>query len=101
MPGFIRRRSKASWEVTIELGRDPGTGLRRRRTETVKGTRKEAERQQALLQQQVESGLDIEPNRLTVGEYLNRWLVTVEPNLAPSTYRRYEGLVRVQIVPNI
>ena len=44
MQGHIRRRSKGSWEITIDLGRDPTNGHRRRRFLSIKGTKRDAER---------------------------------------------------------
>ena len=43
MKGYIRRRSAGSWEITIDAGRDPGTGKRRRIFETVQGPKKAAQ----------------------------------------------------------
>jgi integrase len=40
-------------------------------------------------------------HRLTVGQYLQRWLEDVRPNLAPATWRKHESIVRVHINPNI
>ncbi|MFN2484266.1 MAG: tyrosine-type recombinase/integrase [Candidatus Limnocylindria bacterium] len=36
---------------------------------------------------------------MIVGRYLTDWLAAARSSLRPSTYRRYEQLVRVQIVP--
>ena len=42
------------------------------------------------------------PQRETVGTYLTRWLAeTIHPNLRPSTARRYEGIVRHQLLPRL
>jgi integrase len=101
MPGFIRRRSQGSWEVTVELGRDPATGKRRRRTQTVKGTKRQAEAVQAALLHELETGIDIDSSRLTVGDFLERWLKAVKPNLAPATLLRYSGLINGQLIPGI
>ncbi len=93
----IRRRGK-SWFLIIELGRDPVTGKRRRVYRTT-ATRKEAEQEQARLRHEAATGLDVD--RIIVADYLRRWLDTSRPNLAPSTYHRYEQLLRVQVVPRI
>lgn len=36
---------------------------------------------------------------LTLGQYLERWLVDVKPNLAPATWRKHESIVRVHVLP--
>jgi hypothetical protein len=43
--GHIRQRTQGSWEVRYSLGTNPTTGKRRVATATVRGTRKEAERE--------------------------------------------------------
>ena len=43
MKGSIRRRSKNSWELTIDLGRDV-SGKRRRKFINIKGSKAEADR---------------------------------------------------------
>ena len=41
-----------------------------------------------------------ETTRLTVGEFLTRWLEsTVKPSLAPGTYTRYEQIIRLHLKP--
>lgn len=44
MKGSIRLRSKGSWEITIDTGRDVATGKRLRHFESVQGTKKDAQR---------------------------------------------------------
>jgi len=53
MPGSIVKRSKGSWTVVVDLGRDPATGKRRQLWRSVKGTKREAK---ALLVQLLTSG---------------------------------------------
>lgn len=95
----IRKRGK-KWLVTVEVGRDPTTGRRRRAYRTI-ATKREAEREEAGLRHQVATGLDMEPTKITLSEYLRRWLAAVRPNLAPSTYQRYVGLMHHQVIPHI
>lgn len=95
----IHKRGKG-WLVSVELGRDPTTGRRRRAYLTVH-TRREAEREEARLRHEAATGLDLEPTKISLAEYLKRWLDAVRPNLAPSTDRRYEDLLRHQVIPHI
>jgi integrase len=97
----VRRRGRNSWEITVELGRDPLTGRRRRLSQTIRGTRRDAEAVRVHLLHRIATGVDLEPTRLTVGTYLERWLEAVRPNLAPTTRRGYEGLLRHQVIPYI
>jgi integrase len=90
MSGTIRKRAKDSWELRFDVGRDPTTGRRKFRYQTVRGSRKQAE--QALTQalHRRDTGMDVVPSRITVAEYLDRWLRDyAEVNVAPSTLQRY------------
>ncbi|MBI3304051.1 MAG: hypothetical protein HYZ72_18450 [Deltaproteobacteria bacterium] len=85
MAGSIRRQSKDTWELTIDLGRDPTLGRRRRRYLTVRGAKREAERALAEALHQRDTGTDLTPARLTVADYLRRWLRDcAAPRVAPS-----------------
>ena len=72
MAGYIRRQSKSqsTWEVSVDLGRDPVTGRRRRLYLTVRGTKRDAERALAEALHQRDTGVDISPAKITVGDYL-------------------------------
>ena len=100
MAGTIRKRARETWEVRFELGRDPGTGRRRFRYRTVRGTKKDAERALTQALHRRDTGTDIAPARVTVAEYLQRWLRDyVAVNVAPSTLRRYEQIRRGDSCP--
>jgi integrase len=96
----IRKRGK-SWEVTVwQQGRDPSTGRRRRRCLTVHGSRRDAARKLAEALQQRDTGTDLSPGRLTVGDYLRRWLRDYAAhNVAPSTLTRYRGIIENHLIP--
>lgn len=102
MSSPIRRRGKGTWEVTVELGADPETGKRRRLTRNVKGTRRDAERYQASILHSLDTGSYIEPNKITVGELLTRWLDDhARTRVRPSTYQSYANQVRRHLIPGL
>jgi integrase len=102
MPGYIRRRGKHSWEVSVRAGRDPVTGRYTRIFRTVRGTRKDAERLLARLLQEAATGGLVDPGRVTVGEWLDRWLHDLaKPNVAAKTWERYEEIVRLHLKPHL
>lgn len=101
MRGHIRKRSKDTWSIVLDRGRDPVTGKRRQLWRTVKGTKKQAEAALAKLITEFEAGHDMDPTRVTTTEYLNQWLADGESRLAPSTVQRYERLFRVQVRPHL
>jgi len=74
MRGTLKQRSKGSWTIIIDAGRDPATGKRRQQWHTVKGTKREAEKRLAELVHQVDNGVYVKSGNLTVGAYLEQWL---------------------------
>jgi len=55
MRGRLEKRSKDSWTIIIEKGRHPLTNKRQRICKTVKGAKREAERQMHYLLQLLET----------------------------------------------
>ncbi len=85
----------------IDLGRDT-SGRRRQKWITVRGTRRNAERELARIIHEIETGAFVEPSRMGVGEYLERWLSDhAKSRVAPKTFERYAQLIRTHIVPNL
>ena len=74
MRGTLKQRSKGSWTIIIDAGRDPATGKRRQQWHTVKGTKREAEKRLTELVHQVDNGVYVKSGNLTVGAYLEQWL---------------------------
>ena len=98
----IHRRAPGSWEVVIERGRDPLTGKRLRDTLTVRGTKKDAEREAAVRQGAIARGTYVDPSKETVGEFLDRWLRDyVEPSLSLRSQLRYRDIVRMDLLPHL
>lgn len=61
---------------------------------TVRGSRREAESALAALVAEVEAGTAPMTGKLTLGEYLDRWMEHVRPTRQPGTVRGYEARVR-------
>jgi integrase len=98
----MRRRGKESWQITVELGRDPTTGRRLRRTHTIRGIKREAEQRRAALLHTLATGSYVEPSKQTVGAYLGRWLRDyARTGVAPATFDRYEEIVRLHLNPTL
>jgi hypothetical protein len=73
MTGHIRRRGKQSWELKFDLGVDPVTSKRRIRYTSFKGTRRDAQLELARLVAQNAAGEGVDPSRVTVAEFMQRW----------------------------
>ena len=101
--GTITRRKDGRWEARYSV--HTADGLKR---PVIYGrTRSEvAEKLNQALSAR-SNGLTLDPGRLTVGEYLDRWLEDcVKPlvdagKMAHSSYVRYAGLVRNHITPSL
>jgi hypothetical protein len=64
--GTIKSRSSGSYRIRYSLGRDPVSGKRRFGTATVRGTRKDAERELTRLLRTTDTGEHVDPSRMTV-----------------------------------
>ena len=74
-----------------------------RHYESVKGTKKDAQRRLAELQVEVEKGAYIKPKkRITLGEWLSEWLNGyVKTNCSPRTLDSYQSIVNRHLIPNL
>lgn len=101
MRGHIRKRGKTSWAIVLDLGRD-ATGKRRQKWHAVKGTRRDAESEMTRLLNELRTGEYIEPSKVSVSEYLDRWLRDyAKPRVSPKTYERYSQIVTREIKPEL
>ena len=100
MRGYIRKRGKNSYAITISLGRDPATGRYLKDYLTVKGTKKDAEKKLVEVLNQIDNGIYIRPSTTTLAEFLEMWLKDyVSPNLSPTTASGYEHIIYRYIIP--
>jgi integrase len=97
--GHIRQRSPGSWELRYSLGTDSAAAKRRIATTTVKGTRKDAEKELRRLLRTVDTGEHVDSSRMTIRDWLQRWLETVQTEVSPKTLERYDEIVRNFLVP--
>jgi integrase len=97
MRGNITRRGRSSWRLKFD---DPIGCDRRTRYVTVKGTKRDAERELARLLSEADRGSLLEPSELTVADYLRQWLDSAH-ELSPKTTERYRQLAKQQIVPHL
>ena len=92
--GSIRLRSDGRWEARVTLP----TGEQR----SLYGkTRQEVAAKLTAALRAKDTGLPVIGERLTVKGWLTSWLEQVQPTVKPQTFRRYEQLVRVHLVPDL
>ena len=100
MKGHIRQRSKGSWTIVIDVGRDPQTGKRCQKWHTVKGTKRDADRTLREMLMALEKGMYVEPTRLTLGEWLRQWLDTyVAIHTTLRTQESHQSVVHRHLIP--
>src|SRR5271166_4374773 len=97
--GHIRQRSPGSFELRYSIGTDPATGKRKMATATVRGSRKDAEKELRRLLRSLDIGDHVDSNRVTVREWLATWLAAVRAEVAPKTHERYGEIVSNFLVP--
>lgn len=101
MRGNITRRGERSWRLKFDAGeRDPATGRRQTKFVTVRGTKKDAERELTRLLGGLEDGTYIEPSKITVAEYLEQWLTdSARHRVSAKTFERYAEIARKHLIP--
>ena len=102
MRGHIVKRYKTSYTIVLNLGHDPVTGKRKQQWISLKGTKKEAEKRLTEILHQLDTGTFMKPNKVTVGAYLEQWLMDYcKANLAPHTAQIYEFFVHQHLIPTL
>jgi integrase len=98
MKGHIRERSPGRWAIVLDI-RDAATGRRKRRWHSFIGTKRQAQNECARLISELSGGTYLEPNKTTVGQFLDRWLTHVRPQVSPRSQERYTEIACKNIVP--
>jgi hypothetical protein len=75
--GQLIARGQSTWLVRVYLGRDPQTGTRKYRNQTLHGSFREAQRFLNLKLQQRDNGRVSRAAVLSLNQLLDQWLTTV------------------------
>jgi integrase len=101
MRGAIIKRGE-SYRIKVSLGKDSETGKYISHYETVKGNKKDAETRLNEIINQYDKGLFVKPGKVTLADYLDRWLQDyAHPNLAPRTREVYEMMIRQHLTKHL
>jgi integrase len=96
--GNITKRGKESWQLKWDTG--TLNGKRQTHYATVRGTYKDAQRELTNQLKATDDGSLSEPTRMTVGDFMRRWLDNAA-GLSPKTLERYRELAERQIIPHL
>ena len=100
MRGHIKKRSKDSWSIVVDMGPDPETGKRRQQWVTVRGSKRDAEARLNDIFHSKATGTYVKPHRMTVAVFLKEWLRDhAHLNCTPRTAERYESIVNTHLIP--
>ena len=98
--GAVYQRGDGMWCASISAGYN-AAGKRRRRV-VYGSTKREAQENLRLAAMDAASGRPIDAERITVAEFLTRWVdSTAKSSVAPTTYDRYKMVVDQQLIPHI
>lgn len=90
-PHDTKKKSRV-WDVVMADGR-------KRVWRRGFATKREAEAEETRLKSGRDHGIDINPERIKVGEYLERWLAHYAAGLSESTRVTYEFNLRAHVIP--
>jgi integrase len=103
MKGHIQQRGKNSWRLKFDAGRDEKTGKRKSQFHTFRGTKREAQVKLAELIAAVAQAKYVEPNKITVADFVrgrvDHW--EAAGAISARTAARYRELVKCQITPHL
>jgi integrase len=98
MKGSIRERSPGHWAIILDQ-RDPATGKRKRKWHSFAGTKREAQVECSRLITAITGGTYQEPNKITLGDFLSRWVDHIRSQVSPKSHERYAGIVNQNLKP--
>jgi Arm DNA-binding domain len=96
MKGHLRERSPGHWAIIIDV--PDSTGKRRQRWHSFKGTKREAQRECARLISEIDKGTAVEPSRMTIAAFLERWVEHMQGQVSPRSHERYAEIARKNLV---
>ncbi len=100
--GQIIARGDGRWLILVYLGRDHETKKRDYHNRTIRGSMREAQAYLTKKLRERDLGRDLEGAKITLNEYLDRWLETaVKPRVQQKTCQDYDGILRRYIRPGL
>lgn len=102
MKGHIYKRAKGTWTIVYDLPADSITGKRQQKSQTISGTKRDAEHTLREVLQSLENGAYVKPNKITLGDWLRQWLKDyVSMNTTDRTQESYTSIVECHLIPSL
>ena len=99
--GHIRQRGPNAWELKYDAGTDPITGQRITKYKTVRGIKRDAQRELRDAISAVENGTYADPGKLTTRDWLMQWLDEAKHSVGGRTLQRYREIVELHLIPGL
>ena len=99
--GHIRQRSAGSFELRYSLRREPATGKWRIAATTFKGDRRAAVKELRRLLRTIDTGEHVDPNRMTLAQWLRERLRIIRAEISPKSQERYGEIVENFLIPKL
>ena len=96
--GTIRKRSDGRWEARFTVGFNPTTGKQVQKSIYGK-TQKEVREKLTEVTMEVDTGIYVEPSKMTVEQWIEIWLDEYMFDKKWSTVKHYRAQVKTNILP--
>ena len=97
----VGKNGDVTYQIIIELGKDPVTGKRQRIFRTVKGTKKQAQALMDKMKVELERGYVHDPSNMKLADWMHQWLDYYLPNIAATTRTNYKRDIERHIIPDL
>jgi integrase len=97
--GHLRERSPGRWAIVLDV--DDAGGKRKQRWFSFAGTKRQAQIECARLIGELQSGGCVDPARMTIAAFLDRWLDHVRGQVSPRSHERYAEIAGKNLAPLI
>lgn len=99
--GYIERRGRNSFQLTVSIGKDKqGKYIRRRKTVNVR-TKSEAQSELTQFKYELDNKQYFAPTKILFKDYLPRWKEAAKKRVSPKTLETYEYALNGRIMPEI
>lgn len=100
MRGQLVQRSPGSWTIILFVGTRNGRKIFRQHT--IRGSKRDGERERTRLLRALDTGTYLEPSKQTVAEYLESWLASyAKTHVSARTFERYSEDIRCALIPGL